>query len=268
MRRPLLRLWPCAALVALATALPGSYGCGSSPTGPDPVQQQPPPPPPPPPPAPPSARLTKLRYLAFGDSLTEGVVSTAANWRLALTPGRSESYPFKLQQLLSARYTAQSPIVLNGGRAGEQAADALPRLQSVLSEARDTEVVLLLEGINDLNAFGEDRIPAAADAMKQLMREVKRRGMVPMVATMVPLNPAGRRAGAAEWVQNYNRDLVRTAQAEGVTVVDLYSQFDVGLQGPDGLHPTEEGYQRMAEIFLAAIRAAFEQPAAAATQAR
>ena len=138
----------------------------------------------------------------------------------------------------------------------------------MLNEARDTEVVLLLEGINDLNAFGEGRIPAAVDAMKGLMREVKRRGMVPMVATMVPLNPAGRRAGAAGWVPEYNRDLVRTAQTEGVTVVDLYNQFDVSLQGPDGLHPSEQGYQRMAEIFLAAIRAAFEQPATAASLAR
>ena len=267
-RRRLLRLWPCVALVAFVTGLGGSAGCGSSPTGPDPVEQQPPPPPPPPPAAAP--RLSRLRYLAFGDSLTEGVVTTAiaANWRFALTAGRSESYPFKLQQLLSARYTAQSPSVLNAGRGGEQAADALPRLQSVLNEARDTEVVLLLEGINDLNAFGEGRIPAAVDAMKGLMREVKRRGMVPMVATMVPLNPAGRRAGAAGWVPEYNRDLVRTAQTEGVTVVDLYNQFDVSLQGPDGLHPSEQGYQRMAEIFLAAIRAAFEQPATAASLAR
>jgi lysophospholipase L1-like esterase len=266
-RRRFSRLWPCVALVASFTGLAGSAACGSSPTGPDPVQQQPPPPPPPPPP-PAAPTLTKLHYLAFGDSLTEGVVSTAANWRFALTPGRAESYPFKLQQLLSARYTAQSPIVLNGGRAGEQAADALPRLQSVLNDARDTEVVLLLEGINDLNAFGEGRIPAAVDAMKQLMREVKRRGMVPMVATMVPLNPSGRRAGAAGWVQDYNRDLVRTAQVEGVTVVDLYSQFEVALQGPDGLHPTEQGYQRMAELFLAAITTAFEQPATAASLAR
>jgi lysophospholipase L1-like esterase len=266
-RRRFLRLWPGAALIALITTLPGTVGCGGSPTGPDPVQQQPPPPPPPPPPAPPPT-LTRLRYLAFGDSLTEGVVTTATNWRFVLTAGRSESYPFKLQQLLSARYTTQAPIVLNGGRAGEQAADALPRLQSVLNEARDTEVVLLLEGINDLNAFGEGRIPATVDAMKQLMREVKRRGMVPMVATMVPLNPSGRRASAAGWIQDYNRDLVRTAQVEGVMVVDLYSQFDVTLQGPDGLHPTEQGYLRMAEIFLAAIRAAFEQPATAGSLAR
>jgi lysophospholipase L1-like esterase len=266
-RRRVLRLWSRAAFVAFVAALPGISGCGSSPTGPDPVQQQPPPPPPPPPP-PAAPQLTKLHYLAFGDSLTEGVVTTATNWRFALTPGRSESYPFKLQQLLSARYTAQAPVVLNGGRAGEQAAEALPRLQSVLSEARDTEVVLLLEGINDLNAFGEGRIPATVDAMKALMREVKRRGMVPLVATMIPLNPAGRRAGAAGWVQDYNRDLVRTAQVEGVAVVDLYSQFDVALQGPDGLHPGEAGYQRMADIFLAAIRAAFEQPATAASLAR
>jgi lysophospholipase L1-like esterase len=267
-RGRLLRLWPCAALVAFVAALPGNAGCGSSPTGPDPVQQQPPPPTPPPPPPPAEMRLTKVRYVAFGDSLTEGVVTTAANWRFARTPGRSESYPFKLQQLLSARYASQSPVVLNAGRAGEQAAEALPRLQTVLSEARDSEVVLLLEGINDLNTFGEGRIPAAVDAMKQLMREVKRRGMVPMVATMIPLNPVGRRASAAGWVQDYNRDLVRTAQVEGVTVVDLYGQFDVALQGPDGLHPSEQGYQRMAEIFLAAIRTAFEQPATAATLAR
>ena len=247
-------------LFGLLMSMAGASACGSSPTGPGPVV----PPPPPPPPPPPAPQLGKLRYMAFGDSLTEGVINTAVIWLFQLTPGRSESYPFKLQQLMSARYTDQQPTVLNAGRAGERAAAALPRLQSVLDEAPDTEVVLLLEGINDLNQFGEDRIPATVEAMKTLMREVKRRGMMPLLATHPPLNPDGRRGDSAPLVPEYNRDLIRTAEAEGVIVVDLFGNFDLSLQGPDGLHPSEQGYARMAEIFLDAIKNAFELPAPAA----
>ena len=46
-------------------------------------------------------------------------------------------------------------------------------------------------------------------------------------------------------------------------VTSIKNQFDEnGLIGPDGLHPTAEGYARMTQIFFEAIRANFEAPAA------
>jgi lysophospholipase L1-like esterase len=58
------------------------------------------------------------------------------------------------------------------------------------------------------------------------------------------------------------------AAVENVAVIDTFSQFDVALQGPDGLHPSAAGYARMAEIVFERIKALYEQPAAAATPSR
>jgi len=53
--------------------------------------------------------------------------------------------------------------------------------------------------------------------------------------------------------------------------VDVYAGFEGNLTliGDDGLHPNEQGYQRMADVFFAAIRANLETPfpGAAATGA-
>ena len=50
--------------------------------------------------------------------------------------------------------------------------------------------------------------------------------------------------------------------AEGATYVDLYNgllpQADT-LIGVDGLHPTEAGYRRIAELFFAAIKSELEE---------
>jgi lysophospholipase L1-like esterase len=40
----------------------------------------------------------------------------------------------------------------------------------------------------------------------------------------------------------------------------------LSLIGEDGLHPTEQGYQKLAEIFFDAIKAKYEAPASTATR--
>ena len=49
---------------------------------------------------------------------------------------------------------------------------------------------------------------------------------------------------------------------EGATFVDLYNAMlpeAATLIGSDGLHPTEAGYRRIADLFFAAIRAQLEE---------
>jgi len=69
--------------------------------------------------------------LAFGDSLTVGVGTTAAN-----------SYPSILAQLCDR-------TVVNGGISGETTAQGLKRLPQLLAET-EPELLLLLEGGNDI----------------------------------------------------------------------------------------------------------------------
>ncbi len=92
-------------------------------------------------------RLSATRFLAFGDSLTAGVLSPAVTLLIVSPP---DSYPFGLQSRLVSRYRQQTPVVLNEGNPGELASGTgVQRFRSVLLQNRP-EVVLLMEGTNDL----------------------------------------------------------------------------------------------------------------------
>ena len=243
--------------------------CGDSPTAPSPppapgpVAPAPPAPEPPPPAPPPVLGITRL--LAFGDSMTEGTTSPPLlHWAFTLDAGLPRSYPYKLQSLLSARYTGQSLAVFNGGRAGERATQARGRFNDLLAEARP-ELVLLLEGANDFNApFGEGeginaRITATVSALEDMVRDAGFRGVPVMVGTLPPQRPGGPKAGAASFLGRANDAIKAMAARKGAQAVDLHAQMTLADIGEDALHPTEAGYQRIAEIWLEAIKARFER---------
>lgn len=267
-RRSSLRAVMCVLLAGIPAV--SMTACSGSPIqpGPGPIVQPPPPPPPPPPPGPvPVLGITKI--LAFGDSITEGVDSpplalTAAEWTLPLSAGRSQSYPFKLKALIEARYSGQTFSVYNGGLAGRNARADVGRFSQALSEAGRPEVVLLMEGANDLNSplvVGEGvnaRIRSTVDALEDMVRDATARGIPVMIATLPPQRPKSPKGGAADLVPRFN-DLVRTmAASKGAQLVDVGS-LPLALIGQDGLHPTEAGYARIAEIWFEAIKARFER---------
>ncbi len=209
----------------------------------------------------PPPRLQHTRFLAFGDSLTEGVTSSPV---VPLLLGPAESYPTRLQLLLAERYWDQSVAVINMGLSGELAQDGMTRLPVVLSE-QAPEVLLLLEGANDLIAWGWPNGPVrAAIAVEEMIEAARRRGIRVFVATLPPWRQGGPKQLDAGLVLALNDRIRRLAPIRGATLVDLFAAFGSGfdqLVGSDGLHPTEAGYQRMAEAFLQTIIQTFEIPA-------
>lgn len=212
-------------------------------------------------------RLSRTTFLAFGDSITSGEVTVPVGTALAtgepvlrqiVVP--SAAYPTVLDNLLDARYLAQTPTVINAGKGGEATADALPRFRSVMAANRP-DVLLLLDGHNDLgNTTGA---LAGYNALVTMVREARAAGVRVFVATLVPSIPGRQRSQNLSLLALYN-DAVRTmAAAEGAVLVDLYAamlpEVDT-LIGVDGLHPNEAGYARMASQFFAAIRADLEVP--------
>jgi lysophospholipase L1-like esterase len=253
-----------AAALLLILSLAGASACSDTPpTQPTPQPPQTPNPPPSPPPDPPVEppppavpRVGKVRYLAFGDSLTEGVISQPLTNALVTIP---HAYPAKLQDALRARYSTQPEIVvLNEGRAGEFAADGRARLPDAI-KAHAPEVLLLMEGANELNFFGRNGVTRTVVAIEDMVKDAHRRGLLVLVATLPPQRPGGTKAFGAAHVTELNAQLRKTALEEGAGVVDVHAQLDLSFVGEDGLHLTEAGYARLAEIFAAAIRQAFEQ---------
>ena len=225
-------------------------------------------------PAPP--RLNATNFVAFGDSITEGVLEPACPLITAAMPfpqildvellraGVSvpESYPSVLQDMLASRYPAQSPIVTNEGRAGERATDGgtLPRLRDALSRA-NPQVLLLLEGVNEVNGNNASVIAPVVAALRVMVREAQARRITVMVGTLLPERAGACRGYAPSLIAPSNDQIRAMVVAEGAVLVDLYEVFagrEGTLLGNDGLHPNAAGYQQMAQTFLEAIRARFE----------
>lgn len=221
----------------------------------------------------PQPKLVATRFVAFGDSFTYGENGDALErWRLDIQV--ASPYPSLLRSELAARYTSQSVSVANEGRPGESLALIIPggpgtapsRFSQVLS-SRQYDIALVLEGVNDLSNRDSRDIPPAIAALRGMVHDARSRSIRVMLATLPPMNPAGRRALAWSMVPQFNDQLKAMAASENVPFADLYQAFngDFSLLNDDGLHPNDAGYKRIADTFFDAIKAKFEAPAPVTT---
>ncbi len=198
-----------------------------------------------------SERLRRTRFLAFGDSITEGQVSPAPSFTL-LDP--FEAYPHKLEQMLHAQYPTQDIVVLNRGWGGEETDEAVLRLTGVLNTDRP-EVMLLLEGINGITRISPS---STARNLRRMVAAARQRQVEVLIATVMPVGSSreARRPGTNGRVRELNGRIAQiAAEFQLGAPVDLYTLFqtDSSLLGMDGLHPTATGYTRIAELFREAI---------------
>jgi lysophospholipase L1-like esterase len=206
-------------------------------------------------------QLSVMNVLAFGDSLTAGAMTVGG--QLVVDP--SVAYPTDLQMLLGQQYPAQRIVVSGDGVVGETAAQGAARLPGELASHRP-DVVLLLEGVNDLHGpLPDGGIPEALSGVSTMIQETRSAGIQILVGTLTPATPGALPPDTAALIAPFNAQLIPLAQANGATVVDLYPAFLTDVPdwiGPDGLHLTVAGYEEMAQLFFSAIRTSFEGRAA------
>ena len=211
----------------------------------------------------PTVRLSRTKFLAFGDSFTAGEVTNPSSGGLSigkLIVVPSASYPSVLQSRLHTAYSSQvaTITVTNAGEPSERILDGLQRFPGVYDSARP-EVVLIMEGVNGLPQVGPD---ISTGVMRIMVQHAKAGGSRVFVGSMIPQVAGRPRANTpVSELLAYNTTLQLMSQQEGVTFVDLYNTMMAdapSLLGSDGLHPTEAGYRRIAELFLAAIRGDLE----------
>lgn len=197
-----------------------------------------------------TSTLTATRFLAFGDSLTEGEVTGRG-----VVP--TASYPAQLLTRLRSRYPSQSSQfeVTNAGRSGELVASGEARLAQLLANSQ-TQALLLLHGYNDLLDYGAGGVNPAFVVMNRMAQDGRRRGARVFIGLIPPPIPGRQRSVPDEVVRAFNDRLREIASGEGAVIVDVYRALasDVNRYiGADGHHPTEAGYQRIADEFLARI---------------
>jgi lysophospholipase L1-like esterase len=193
-------------------------------------------------------------YLAFGDSITDGEGSNDGN-----------GYASRLQRKLQA-HLGRATIIKDGlaGTRSNRGSDRLPDSLTVRPA-----YTLIHYGTNDWNA-GECKTSPPCftiDSLRKMVRDVKGRQGLPVLATIIPSNPAHsfNPPGRNPWVSEMDARIRELATTEGAVLADLEAAF---LRAPsvpalftDHIHPNDAGYEVMAQAFFDAL----VHPAAAAT---
>ena len=229
------------------------------------------------PPKPP--QLSATRFVAFGDSITEGFTHACPS-TLMLTwfeylrdvqgvrppPDSPVSYPTRLRSLLATRYPSQAFTVINEGSGGEFVADGAADLQRVLTQD-NPQVLLLQEGTNDMDGifFGanpETQMTTVVNNLRTMIRTARSRGITVFVGTLTPQRAGACRGYAPAYIGPVNDRIRPMIAGEDATLADIYTAFGstagTDLIGPDGLHPSEAGYSKIADTFFDAIRQRLE----------
>lgn len=207
----------------------------------------------------PTPRISKTKFLAFGDSITNG--------RCNADGQMCPPYTDRFRDLLVARYTKQTFTVIKSGVNGEAASDDITtavdragqdRLPLDLSRERP-EVLLLMEGTNDLFFDRVTGASLAIQALGQMIDTAKGQGVTVFIATIPPQRENGPfgRTEVARLIPGFNTQLKAMATARGATVVDVNAAMSADLDryiGNDDLHPTAEGLRLIGETFYAAVR--------------
>lgn len=214
-------------------------------------------------PTPNAARLSRTRFLAFGDSITAGEVTMPVGasggiGKLVVVP--AASYPSVLQSRLATTYAAQasSISVSNQGAGSEFILDGVQRFDRVFPGSQ-AQVVLLQEGVNGLTFVGPD---TSTGLMRIMVQQAKDGNARVFVGSMIPTVEGRSRSQNPAALVAYNNVLQIMCTQEGATYVDLYTPLlpEAGsLIGSDGLHPNEAGYRRIADLFFSAIRTILEE---------
>ena len=171
--------------------------------------------------------------LFLGTSLTEG---------LGLQdPGR-EAWPAKVEERANEEGLALR--FRNAGLSGETSAGALRRLDWVMDES---PAVLILEtGANDgLRGLAVEQLEANLDAILARIREVAPEAIVVVVGMEAPPNLG------SDYARAFRNAFPQAADRWDTELIPFLLEGVAGnppLNQPDGLHPSAEGHDRIAEV--------------------
>ncbi len=197
------------------------------------------------------AQTLPRKYLAFGDSITEGRGDDPT--RAAL------GYPPRLQVLLQT--AGVSALVVNRGLGGERTPDALSRIDSVVAEGVPGDYLLLMEGTNDISrAISPETTIFNLDEMA---RRAEAKGLLALHATVIPRKPDAKVDAdnlLNDALNGRIRNLAGVRQRREAdpyevfrTTPNTFSLYVLVADDPVG-HPNSAGYDLMARIFFNALQ--------------
>jgi lysophospholipase L1-like esterase len=187
-------------------------------------------------------------YFGYGDSITAGEGSTG-----------NQGYPPRLASLLT-QYLGRA-VVTAVGRSGTDSAQGEVRAPAFISRAR-AAYVLILYGTNDWqDQTCQTRGPDACftvDKLREIVSTARGMDSLPVLADILPVNPAKAPAGRNQWIDQMNAKIKVLAQQEQVPFADVNAAFKANPVGlvplfSDDVHPNDAGYQVLAQAWFGAL---------------
>ena len=191
--------------------------------------------------APAPAAVYEGTIVAVGDSLTAG-----------LGVPEDQAYPAQLARRLAA--DGHHYRVVNAGVSGETSSGALSRIDWVVSSLAP-DIVILETGANDgLRGLDPGLLKTNLDG---LVRRLKAAGIQVILAGMHMLPNLGY-----DYTRAFSAVYPQIAEEHGVLFVPFFLDGVAGRAGlnqPDRMHPTAEGYARVVETVYPYVVTAIER---------
>jgi acyl-CoA thioesterase-1 len=186
-------------------------------------------------------------YLGYGDSITYGDGSSD-----------KQGYVLKLQNLLGPYFGRAE--VRAWGRPGTNSAEGASRTKVTMGWY-DPAYLLIHYGTNDWqDQTCQKQGPAACftiNSLRLMIEDAKDYDTLPVLATIIPVNPNLAPAGRNAWYDEMNLRIKSLAQEQNVTLADLSADFkaagNLSSLFADDVHPNDAGYQVMAQGWFKAI---------------
>jgi lysophospholipase L1-like esterase len=188
------------------------------------------------------------KVTAFGDSITAGFLDLK---RRGFGLTTSNNYPAFLQARLQGLDPAYR--VINRGVGGEHTGEGAARIGSILRIDRPG-FILIMEGTNDAHQCMDAN--AALNNLTSMVRQAQGNKTIPIIGTVPPSfrnNPC-----ADDIIASLNANIHSLASASGIVVAEIFDGMNhrelFGISPDrDPIHPNEQGYQVMADIWYTAM---------------
>ena len=185
---------------------------------------------------------------AFGDSITVGFLDQQ---RRGFRLTTSNNYPNILQGKLQSLDPAWR--VVNRGVGGEHSGEGAARLPSIL-RIDQPGFVLILEGTNDAHQCLDSR--ALINNLASMVRAAQANKTIPIIGTIPPSfrnNPC-----ADDIIAEANANIHALAASSNIVVAEIFDGMNnrdlFGISPDrDPIHPNEQGYRVMADIWFQAM---------------
>ncbi len=200
-----------------------------------------------------------MRVFFFGDSITQGFYDTRGGWVQHLI---NEQHQATLKQILTGE--GKYVEAFNLGVSGDTANGVLKRIESEVTNRRlyeDDDILVIAIGVNDATLRNniaqtdeyefEKQIEGLAEKALSITNRVLFIGLAPVDETLT--NPLSSSNSGKQYKNNridLFEDIVKqVASRKKITFVPVYDILSKEKSIlADGLHPNDNGHQRIAEL--------------------